>query len=150
MAYRANHGTFPASLQDGNDLLLPVPDLRGVIRAEVELEKVLSHEDSRDLRVVVNGHPPLAVPEPPTIPTPQTEYMLHTHLTVPVPLDYLSTEDSIRFQLSLDTVQRWGWPQNLFYAVTFRIYYAEKVPTIGVAGNPTEGPVSSSPGGHHL
>ncbi|MTB53153.1 hypothetical protein [Lewinella sp. W8] len=132
MGYQANHGTFPASLQDGNDLLLPVPDLWGAIRAEVVLEKVMSHEDSRDLKLVVNGHPPISVPEPAAIPEPQTEYMYHTDIMVPLPLEFLDGEDSIRFQLSLDTVQRWGWPQNLFYAITFRIYYEEETPAVSI------------------
>lgn len=98
-------------------------DLDGAVRATVTVERVLSHEDSRDLRLSVNDHPPIEVPEPASIPEPQTEYMYHTDLTVELPLEQLLAGTDNRFRLTLDTVQRWGWPQNLLYAVIFRVYY---------------------------
>lgn len=39
-------------------------DLRRAVAATVTLEKVLSHEDSRDLRISINGNAPIPVPEP--------------------------------------------------------------------------------------
>ena len=127
--YAAQPGKLPEHLQRGQDLILPHDlDLGGATRATVTLEKVQSHEDSRDLRIAVNGHPAIPVPEPATIPVPQTEYMYHTDLTVDIPLEQLRAGADNRFRLTLDTVQRWGWPQNVFYALIFRVYYADEAP----------------------
>ena len=123
--YQAQPDKLPAHLQDGDYLLLPDSlDLSGALRAEVTLEKVMSHEDSRDLRVAVNDGDWISVPEPADIPVPQTEYMYHTALTVPVPLADLRTGRNNRFRLRLAPDQRWNWPQNVFYALIFRVYYA--------------------------
>ncbi|MEO0732258.1 MAG: hypothetical protein AAFZ52_05450 [Bacteroidota bacterium] len=142
--YAANPGKLPDSLQQGDELILPQPlDLEGVVRAEVTLEKVLSHEDSRDLRIAINGHPPISVPEPAWIPEPQTEYMYHTDLTVPIPLEQLSTETPLRFRLTLDEKQRWDWPQNLFYGLCFRLYYAPAAAAPELAAVPQALPAAS-------
>ncbi len=135
--YKANPGKLPPDLQSGDQLILPHNiDLRGAVRAEVSLEKVLSHEDSRNLRIEINGHPPISVPEPDFLPDPATEYMYHTDLTVPIPLNQLKDRQPVQFRLSLDTTQRWNWPQNLLYGLIFRIYY----PTSSTP--PTLGPIS--------
>ena len=123
--YQAQPDKLPAELRDGYQLILPAEvDLRGAVRAEVTLEKVQSHENSTGLRIAVNGHPAIPVEEPDYIPEPQTEYMYHTDLTTPVPLNQLVAGGPIRFEMTLDTAQRWGWPQNVFYSIIFRIYYA--------------------------
>ena len=128
--YRSQPGKLPLELQEDDQLIIPEAiDLENAVRAEVTLEKVLSHEDSRNLRISVNGHAPIPVPEPEFIPSPQTEYMYHTDLTVPVPLAQLTDGEPIRFALALDTTQRWNWPQNVFYAVTFRVYYPTAAPS---------------------
>ena len=132
--YATNPGALPPELQDGDQLILPDSlVLDGAVAATVTLEKVLSHEDTRDLRISVNGHDPISVPEPAAVPTPQPDYMYHTDVSVAVPLEQLRAGRGNRFALSVDTAQRWGWPQNIFYAVTWRIYYAsaeEGSPTV--------------------
>jgi hypothetical protein len=50
--------------------------------------------------------------------------MYHTDLTVEVPLSHLRPAAN-QMQLTLDTAQRWGWPQNLFYALILRVYYPD-------------------------
>ncbi|MEM9259483.1 MAG: hypothetical protein AAGA62_07535 [Bacteroidota bacterium] len=123
--YALNPGKLPAKLQQGDELLLAEEiNLDKVVRAEVSLEKVLSHEDSRHLTIAINGNAPLPVPEPSWIPAPQTEYMYHTDLTVGIPLEQLRDGEPIRFKLTLDSTQRWNWPQNLIYGLTFRLYLA--------------------------
>ncbi|MEL7160472.1 MAG: hypothetical protein AAFN92_06925 [Bacteroidota bacterium] len=142
--YAVNPGKLPDSLQEGDQLLLPgLLDLEGVVRAEVTLEKVLSHEDSRDLRIAINGHPPISVPEPTWVPVPQTEYMYHTDLTVPVPVEQLSANGPLRFQLTLDEKQRWDWPQNVFYGLCFRLYYAPAAAPPELSELPQELPAAS-------
>lgn len=129
--YAANPGKLPDHLQDNGQLIIPeVLMLTGAVRAEVTVEKVMSHEDSRNLKIAINGHAPLAIPEPASVPEPQTEYMYHTDLTIPVPLEHLRDGQPIRFALSIDSTQRWNWPQNLFYGITFRIYYEDDVQTM--------------------
>ena len=123
--YKSQPEKLPIELQDGDQLRLPdTIDLEGATHAEILLEKVQSHEDSRDLRVVINGHPAITIPEPVSLPDSSNEYMYHTEVAAPIPLEYLEDGIDTRFQLTLDTAQRWGWPQNIFYGITFRIYYA--------------------------
>lgn len=123
--YAANPGKLPDSLQRGAELIIPGElDLEGALRAEISLEKVMSHEDSRNLRVAVNGHAPIALPEPSTIPAPQTEYMYHTEVGAEVPLEQLRQGEPTYLALTLDSTQRWNWPQNLVYGITLRVYYA--------------------------
>ena len=125
--YAAQPGKLPDSLQQDDQLLFPQAlDLNGAIRATLTFEKVLGHEDSRDLQVAINDNPPLSVPEPTDVPEPQTEYMYHIDVSVDVPLDQLHDGPNNRLRLTLDTAQRWGWPQNLFYAVILRIYYPDE------------------------
>ena len=125
--YAAQPGKWPDSLQQGDRLLFPQSlDLDGATRATLTFEKVLGHEDSRDLRVAINDRPAISVPEPADVPVPQTEYMYHTDVTVDVPLDHLHDGTGNHFQLTLDTAQRWGWPQNLFYAIILRVYYPDE------------------------
>lgn len=124
--YAAQPGKLPDSLQLGADLRFPQSvDLKEATRATLTFEKVMGHEDSHDLRVTVNGHPALSVPEPTEVPQPQTEYMYHTDVSVEVPLEQLHHGQDNRFRLTLDTAQRWGWPQNLFYAIILRVYYPD-------------------------
>ena len=124
LGYANTPGKFPRELQDGDELILPDSlALDGAVAATVTLERVASHEDTRDLRISVNGQPPIAIPEPAAVPAPQPDYMYHTDVEVAVPLEQLRPGRGNRFALSVDTAQRWGWPQNIFYAVTWRVYY---------------------------
>ncbi len=122
--YAANPGRWPDSLQDGVDLILPGSlDLADAIGATVTLEKVLSHEDSRDLHIAFNGQTAIAIAEPTAVPKVQTDYMYHTDVEATVPLAHLKAGRGNRFRLTVDSVQRWGWAQNVFYAVILRVYY---------------------------
>lgn len=122
--YTEQPGKLPDSLQRDDRLVFPQSlDLNGATHATLTLEKVLGHEDSRDLRLSVNGGTPISVPEPADVPAPQTEYMYHTDVSVSVPLDELIHGHGNTVKLTLDTSQRWGWPQNLFYALIIRVHY---------------------------
>ena len=134
--YQQQPDKFPAELRRGDRLLWPDSiDLTDATRAEVVLEKVQSHEDSRNLRIAINGYAPLSVPEPTAVPEPQNEYMFHTDVRVDVPLEQLHGGYGNAFALTLDTTQRWNWPQNVFYAVTLRIYYpaTDRLPVVDYA-----------------
>lgn len=103
----------------GHDL-----DLTHAVRAEVVLERVQSHEDTKGLAVQINRHGWLPVPPPAGIPRPAADYMFHDYPVVPVPLAHLQPGAGNTFKLRVDAAQRWDWPQNLLYGVHLRIYYA--------------------------
>ncbi|MEM7657459.1 MAG: hypothetical protein AAF399_15100 [Bacteroidota bacterium] len=111
-------------LQEGGWLAFGHPlELQGAIRAELVLERVGSHEDTRNLRLKWNDSDWLAVPDFPELPHPQADLMFHNYPVVPIPLAQLRAGKSNAFQLEVDATQRWGWPQNIFYGFTLRVYY---------------------------
>ncbi|RMH52402.1 MAG: hypothetical protein D6685_16595 [Bacteroidetes bacterium] len=116
---------FPANRHhDGHIPFGHALDLEHATRAEVVLERVQSHVDTRGLALQINGHPWLPVPPPAGVPRPATDYMFHDYPVVPVPLEYLHAGPGNTFKLKVDSTQRWNWPQNIFYGVLLRIYYA--------------------------
>ncbi len=120
--YRGEEGDAHAGLPlEGR---LPLEDIAS---AEVIVERVQSHEDTRELQIRFNDGPWLDVPEPATLPGKATEYMFHANVRVPVPLGFLKAEDNhIAFRVGDE--QRWGWPQNLIYGVTLRAYLQSAMP----------------------
>ena len=102
--------TFPKSI-----------DLSQAARAELIVERVQSHEDTKNMRIQVNNSPWLPVPDPARILNPASDFMFHYNAAVAVPLDYLS--EQVRFRIKVDTTQRWQWPQNLVYGLVLRVYY---------------------------
>ncbi|MBK1879084.1 hypothetical protein [Pelagicoccus mobilis] len=122
--YKINEGHFPADRHiDGYIPLHTYVSLKDAIRAELLVEKIGSHEDTKNLRVSFNGHPFHLVPEAEGIPAPEADYMHHTNPIVAIPLDQLTEGTSNTFKFEVDPEQRWDWPQNLVYATTLRIYY---------------------------
>ncbi len=111
-------------LRDGSIRIAENIDLEKAIGAELVLEKLQSHDDTRNLRVQINGHPWIPVYEPADIPTPASRYMYHFSPGINVPLTHLE-EGRCDLKLSVDKDQRWGWPQNIFYGFILRIYYSD-------------------------
>ena len=99
-------------------------DLEDAIRAEMVIELVQSHEDTKGLSVEVNEGTSIPVPDLTSLPQPQSAYMLHTYPVVPIPLKDIHPDRGNRFRLTVDSIQAWNWPQNLIYGVMLRIYYA--------------------------
>ncbi|NND35289.1 MAG: hypothetical protein HKN76_22060 [Saprospiraceae bacterium] len=100
-------------------------DIQDAVRAEVTLEMVQSHEDTKGLAIQINEGEWISIADIPTLPQPQSNYMLHTYPTNAVPLKDLREGRQNRFRMKVDTSQAWNWPQNIFYAVIFRIYYKQ-------------------------
>ena len=90
-------------------------------RAELIVERVQSHEDTKHLQIQLNDGPWLDVPEPAAIPGRAVDYMFHSNVRVPVPLATLRPEANT-FRFRMDTAQAWGWPQNLVYGLTLRAH----------------------------
>lgn len=127
-----DYGKDPAFLGDiwQGDGYLRIPDkfdLSRAIRAEVSIEWVQSHDDTKGLAIQIGGHDWLEIPPMPHLPQPQANYMLHTVSTVNIPLVQLRGGDLNVFRLRVAAEQRWRWPQHLIYGLVFRVYYqAEK------------------------
>lgn len=98
-------------------------DLEQAIRAEITLELVQSHEDTKGLSLEINDNEWIPVPDMINIPRPQSDYMIHTYPTFEVPLENLHEGAKNWFSLNVDPEQKWNWPQNLIYGIIFRIYY---------------------------
>ncbi len=128
LGYQTNKDHFPVHRhQNGHIPLGKYILLDNAIKAELGLEKICSHEDTKGLRVSINGNPSIKVPSVKGIPEPEADYMHHTHPIVSIPLDQINEGWNNTFRLDVDTVQRWNWPQNLIYGVVLRIYYAPNI-----------------------
>ncbi len=101
-------------------------DFEEAVRAEVVVEKILSHNGTTGLAIQWNDDDWLPLPVPNKIPQPQADYYHHTCITQRVPLDSLRPKEN-RFRLKVSPQQTWNWPQHLIYGVHLRVYYdAEK------------------------
>ena len=98
-------------------------ELEGAVKAEINIEKILCHEDTRGLAISVNGGDWIVIPEAGNIPEPQWSYQHHIYPTVPLSLHELKEGTGNYFCLKVDTTHTWNWPQNLIYGVHFRVYY---------------------------
>ncbi|MEO1010966.1 MAG: VCBS repeat-containing protein [Bacteroidota bacterium] len=114
-------------------------DLKNAIAAEVIVERVQSHEDTKNLCIQFNKGKPIHLPEPVTIPFPATDFMFHTNVHVSVPLGDLKPGSSNSFKLTVAKEQSWDWPQNLIYGIVVRVYYGpteSKNPEVTISGVP--------------
>ncbi len=124
--YRMNSDHFPKTLHnEGNISLGHSIDLEKAAWAEVIIERVQSHEDTKNLKISFNNGKYYSVPEPSNIPDQATDYMFHTNIHVPIPIKDLKQGADNVFQLKVDKNQAWDWPQNLIYGIILRVYYNE-------------------------
>lgn len=100
-------------------------DLKHAVKAEIQVEKLLSHDGTRGLAVKVNTSGWLKFPEPEKLPEPQYDYLYHNYPMVEVPLEFLKNEGN-RIRFTVDSVQRFNMPQNILYGIHLRVYYSEK------------------------
>ena len=135
--YKTSEEHFPSQYHlDGYIPLLEDVDLKDALRAEMVVEKLASHEDTRHLRVSLNRHPSIVFPSAGGIPEPEADYMHHTYPVAQIPLEQLNEGMGNSFRFDVDSVQRWNWPQNIIYGVILRIYYEPDITDIkpGVIG----------------
>ncbi len=128
---RLDYRKQPPDLGEGSDRdgaipLTHVVDLEGAVRAEIQVEKVLSHAGTTGLAVKVNASEWIRFPEAAGIPEPQTDFYHHTYPIAPVPLEVLRPGDDNFFAFRVDPEHPWNWPQNLLYGVILRVYYVEE------------------------
>lgn len=105
-------------------------DLTHATRAELVVEKVLSHNGTKDLAIQWNESEWMALPEPEAIPEPRQNYYHHAGITISVPLTELRQRDEKnRFRLRVNPQHDWNWPQHLVYGVHLRVYYDAETKT---------------------
>jgi len=116
-------------------------DLEEAIRAEIQVEKILCHDDTKGLGIQVNGREWIDIPEAEGIPEPQWEYMHHIYPTVAIPLSDLNPGMDNAFRMRVSTAHSWNWPQNLIYGMHIRVYYdpSRKPHPSGRLVSPTHG-----------
>lgn len=126
--YKIFKDHFPANgHNDGYIPLLRDIDLKDAIKAEMVIEKLGSHEDTKNLRVSLNKNPSIVFPHAQGIPKPESDYMHHNYPTIQIPLNQLKKGMGNSFRFDVDTAQRWNWPQNIIYGVILRIYYNPEI-----------------------
>ncbi|MBD3392098.1 MAG: hypothetical protein GF418_08480 [Chitinivibrionales bacterium] len=120
------HGRVGGSLDNmGENRPIPGMDLDGATRAEVVIEKVLCHDQTRGLSISINDNDWILMPLASEIPAEQYNYQHHYFPEAEVPLSQLKTSGNV-FKLKVDNAG-W-WPQNLVYGVLIRIYYDNAKP----------------------
>lgn len=125
--YKTNEDHFPKNGHSNGFISFDQDiDLSNAVSAEVLVERVQSHEDTKNLRIQFNEGKPLLLPEPSLITSPATDYMFHSTIKVSVPIEDLENGTN-SFRLTVAKEQSWDWPQNLIYGVVLRIYYKNQV-----------------------
>lgn len=122
--YKINFGHFPEHRQkDGYIPLEQYVELENAVKAEMQIEKVGSHEDTKNLRVSMNNYPSIIFPASEGIPKQEADYMHHNYPIAQIPIVQLREGLENSFRFDVDTAQRWNWPQNIIYGVVLRVYY---------------------------
>ncbi len=101
-------------------------DTVDAIKAEINVAKLLCHDDTRGLAVALNGNTWKTFPEGAKVPTPQWEYQHMTYPSVNIPLSELKSGTN-NFKIRVDESIGW-WPQNLIYGLVLRVYYSSSKP----------------------
>ena len=126
--YKTNPDHFPTERhEDGHVLFGQYLKLKQAIRAELVVEKLGSHDDTRNLRVSINRNPSIKMPNARGIPVPESDYMHHNYPVADIPLDQLNEGWENTFRFDVDSTQRWNWPQNIIYGLVLRIYYNPEI-----------------------
>ena len=113
----------PEKLNNGFIRIAENIDLRQAVSAELILERIESHVDTKGLKININDTQWMPVPDPARIPQPASGYMYHDYPKVNIPLSSIG-QGYADIKLEVDKDQAWNWPQNLIYGIVLRIYYA--------------------------
>ncbi len=129
--YKTNKDHFPESrVEDGHISFDQYIDIKNALKAELVLEKVGSHEDTKNLRVSINKNPSITINIASNTPDEEADYMHHNYPVTEIPLEQLRQGKDNTFRLDVDKEQRWNWPQNIIYGVVLRVYYPPEIAKI--------------------
>ncbi len=121
-------------------------DLEKATRAELQVEHVLSHDGTTGFAVNINDHQWHFFDMPAAVPEPKANYLQHHYPVVSIPLEELhaGSDNNIRFRV--DSIQRFGKPQNMIYGFRLRIYYEKikKHTTATLSGLPANGNIAET------
>ena len=119
----SDEGNFDKGYGGGNISTRHVFDLEHAVKAEVVIEKIQSHEGTRDLEISINDNEWTRVPEAESIPIAKYNYLHHIYPVMEIPLSWLNSESDNKFRMKVSPVHPWNWPQHLINGIHFRIYY---------------------------
>jgi hypothetical protein len=100
-------------------------DLAKAVRAELQVEFLLSHDETTGFAAKVNDNNWHYFKMPDAVSEPKANYLQHNYPLISIPLEEIKkgTENKIRFRV--DSIQRFGMPQHILYGFRLRIYYDE-------------------------
>lgn len=114
-------------------------DLDGATKAQIRIQKLLCHDDTEGLAIIVNNKPAIVFPESKLIPAPASAYQHMTYPIVEVPLSYLKPGANT-FTMKVDRDHAWNYPQNIIYGVTLMVFYGSSKPhPTGTMASPATG-----------
>lgn len=98
-------------------------DLKKAVKAELQVEFLLSHDETTGFAAKINNNNWHYFSMPKAVPEPKATYLQHNYPVIPIPLDEIQSGNGNRIRLRVDSIQRFGMPQNIIYGFTLRIYY---------------------------
>jgi len=98
-------------------------DLKNAVRAELQVEFLLSHDETSGFAVKVNNNNWHYFSLPEAIPEPKANYMQHHYPVVEIPLKEIKEGIENRIRFRVDSIQRFGMPQHILYGFRLRVYY---------------------------
>lgn len=121
-------------------------DLKQAIKAELQVEMLLSHDETTGLAVKINNSSWHDFKMPDAVPEPKAAYLQHNYPLVSIPLQDLEPGDHNRIRFRVDSLQRFGMPQHILYGIRLRIYYDadKKHPSARILGPDPSGLIGQS------
>jgi hypothetical protein len=98
-------------------------DLEKAVKAELQVEFLLSHDETTGFAAKVNDNNWHFFSMPEAVPEPKANYLQHNYPVVTIPIDEINTGTKNRIRFRVDSTQRFGMPQNILYGFILRIYY---------------------------
>ncbi|MDB4583800.1 hypothetical protein N9164_11655 [Draconibacterium sp.] len=111
-------------------------DLEKAVKAELQVEFLLSHDETTGFAAKINNNNWHYFQMPDAVPNPKSNYLQHNYPVVAIPLEEIIEGENNRIRFRVDSVQRFGMPQNILYGFRLRVYYDEtkKHPTARIKG----------------
>ena len=124
--YHKQPEKFPKAVYHDGEIAFPGSiDMKNAIKAELVIEKMQCHDETKNLKIEFNSSGFMPVPEPDGIPVPQSDYLHHINSIMELPLEHIKPSGN-RFEMMLGEQHVDHWPQHLIYGIVLRIYYDNK------------------------
>jgi len=110
-------------IEDGWVILNQNIDLQKATKAELQVEFLLSHDETSGFAAKINNNDWHYFSMPDAVPEPKANYLQHNYPIVSIPLEEILEGENNRIRFRVDSVQRFGMPQNILYGFRLRVYY---------------------------